>query len=309
MTRFKPLVILICASLVAPLAFAEEPMKSGRTQIAMLGTGTPNPFPDRSGPSIAIVVNDQAYLVDFGPGVVRQAAALSPEFGGNIPGLAVSQLKHAFLTHLHSDHSVGFPDLLFTSWTQGRDTPLTLVGPEGVQVMADGIHHAYQEDISYRLYGQEPANNQGWRVNAIEISEPGLVYEDDNIKVEAFNVPHGSWPNALGYRFTTPDKVIVISGDTAPSETLTEYATGADVLIHEVYSLEGFKTKEPKWQRYHAKNHTSTHELAEIAKVAQPGLVILYHQLFWGSTHEQLLKEMAEIYDGPVVSARDLDVY
>ena len=73
---------------------------------------------------MAIVVNDQAYLVDFGPGVVRQAAALSPEFGGDIPGLAVSQLKHAFLTHLHSDHSVGFPDLLFTSWTQGRDTPL-----------------------------------------------------------------------------------------------------------------------------------------------------------------------------------------
>ena len=161
--------------------------------------------------------------------------------------------------------------------------------------MADGIHRAYQEDISYRLYGQEPANNQGWRVNTIEISEPGLVYEDDNIKVEAFNVPHGSWPNALGYRFTTPDKVIVISGDTAPSETLTEYATGADVLIHEVYSLEGFQTKEPKWQRYHAKNHTSTHELAEIAKRAQPGLVILYHQLFWGSTREQLLKEMAEI--------------
>ena len=143
MTRFKPLVILICASLVAPLAFAEEPMKSGRTQIAMLGTGTPNPFPDRSGPSIAIVVNDQAYLVDFGPGVVRKAAALSPEFGGNIPGLAVSQLKHAFLTHLHSDHSVGFPDLLFTSWTQGRETPLTPVRPDGGQVKAGGIHHAY----------------------------------------------------------------------------------------------------------------------------------------------------------------------
>ena len=106
------------------------------TKVAMLGTGTPNPFPDRSGPSVAVVVNDEAYLVDFGPGIVRRAPSLSPEYGGDIPGLAVEKLNHAFLTHLHSDHSVGLPDLLLTSWVAGRDRPLKLFGPEGTASMA-----------------------------------------------------------------------------------------------------------------------------------------------------------------------------
>ena len=99
---------LYAAVLTAP-AFADSDMSV--TQVAMLGTGTPNPFPERSGPGVAVVVNDEAYLVDFGPGIVRRAAALSPEYGGDIPGLAVEKLNHAFLTHLHSDHSVGLPDL------------------------------------------------------------------------------------------------------------------------------------------------------------------------------------------------------
>ena len=105
----------------------------------MLGTGTPNPFPERSGPGVAIVVNDEAYLVDFGAGVVRRAASLSPEYGGEIPGLSVEKLNHAFLTHLHSDHSVGLPDLLLTSWVAGRDRPLRLFGPEGTVSMAKNI--------------------------------------------------------------------------------------------------------------------------------------------------------------------------
>jgi ribonuclease Z len=131
----------------------------------MLGTGTPNPFPNRSGPAIAIVVNDEPYLIDFGPGLVRQAAALSPEYGGSIPGLAVEKLEHAFLTHLHSDHTVGLPDLILTSWTIGRDSPLKLFGPEGTRHMAETVLEAYEEDIRYRLYSEQPANNQGWRVD------------------------------------------------------------------------------------------------------------------------------------------------
>ena len=109
----------------------------------MLGTGTPNPFPVRSGPGVAVVVNDEAYLVDFGPGIVRRAASLSPEYGGDIAGLAVEKLNHAFLTHLHSDHSVGLPDLLLTSWVAGRDRPLKLFGPEGTASMAKNIIAAY----------------------------------------------------------------------------------------------------------------------------------------------------------------------
>lgn len=213
------------------------------TKVVMLGTGTPNPFPDRSGPSVAVVVNDEAYLVDFGPGIVRRAASLSPEYGGDIPGLAVEKLNHAFLTHLHSDHSVGLPDLLLTSWVAGRDRPLKLFGPEGTASMAENIIAAYEEDIRYRLYSDQPANNQGWRIATTEVTETGIIFKDNNVTVEAFRVPHGSWPDAWGYRFTTPDKVIVISGDTAPSDLLLEYARDADLLIHEVYSSKVFRRK------------------------------------------------------------------
>ena len=117
----------------------------------------------------------------------------------------------------------GLPDLILTAWTVGRDEPLKLFGPEGAKHMADKVLEAYEEDIRYRLYSEQPANNEGWRVETREIRETGLVFEDDNVKVEAFRVPHGSWPEAWGYRFTTPDKVIVISGDTAPSDVLKQY--------------------------------------------------------------------------------------
>ena len=304
-----PWASLLIGCLLMPLGAAGETLDSETTQIVMLGTGTPNPFPDRSGPSIAIVVNDEPYLIDFGPGVVRQASAMSPEYGGTVKGLAVEKIKHAFLTHLHSDHTVGLPDLILTAWTVGRDSPLKLFGPEGSKHMADKVLEAYEEDIRYRLYSEQPANNEGWRVQTQEIRETGLVFEDDNVRVEAFRVPHGSWPEAWGYRFTTPDTVIVVSGDTAPSDVLKRYSQGADVLIHEVYSEEGFAKKEPQWQKYHAKNHTSTTELGRLAAEVEPKLLILYHQLLWGSTHETLIDEVKSEFSGTVVSARDLDIF
>ena len=300
---------LLIGCLLTSAGLAEPTLDSVITQIVMLGTGTPNPFPDRSGPSVAIVVKDEPYLIDFGPGVVRQASAMSPEYGGSVEGLAVEKIKHAFLTHLHSDHTVGLPDLILTAWTAGRDKPLRLFGPEGTRHMADKVLEAYEEDIRYRLYSEQPVNNEGWRVETQEIREAGLVFADDNVLVEAFRVPHGSWPEAWGYRFTTPDRVIVISGDTSPSDVLKRYSQGADVLIHEVYSEEGFAKKEPKWQKYHAKNHTSTTELGRLASEVKPKLLILYHQLLWGSTHETLIKEVKSEFSGTVVSARDLDVF
>ena len=302
-------IVFVIGCMLAPYGVVAETLDSETAQIVMLGTGTPNPFPDRSGPSVAIVVNDEPYLIDFGPGVVRQASAMSPKYGGSVKGLAVENIKHAFLTHLHSDHTVGLPDLILTAWTVGRDEPLKLFGPEGTKHMADKVLEAYEEDIRYRLYSEQPANNEGWRVETHEIRETGFVFEDHNVKVEAFRVPHGSWPEAWGYRFTTPDTVIVISGDTAPSDVLKQYSQGADVLIHEVYSEEGFAKKEPQWQKYHAKNHTSTSELGRLASEVKPKLLILYHQLLWGSTHETLIDEVKSEFSGTVVSARDLDVF
>ena len=137
---------------------------------------------------------------------------------------------------------------------------------------------------------------------------PGVVYRDANVRVEAFPVRHGFWP-AFGFKVHTPDRTVVVSGDTAPTEMLVEQSRGCDVLIHEVYSAAGFRAIPPAWQRYHALVHTSSHELAQVATQARPGLLVLYHQLFWGVPEEKLLAEIAERYDGPVVSGRDLDVF
>jgi ribonuclease BN (tRNA processing enzyme) len=273
-------------------------------QLVLLGTGTPNADPVRSGPSVAIVVDGHPYLIDFGPGVVRRAAAACE---AGIKGLAVERLNRAFLTHLHSDHTAGYPDLILTPWVLEREEPLHVYGPVGLIRMTRHIVDAYRPDIDERLYGLEPANEQGWVTIAHEVRQ-GQIYQDENLIVEAFPVQHGS-QQAFGYRFQTPNRTIVLSGDTAPTETVLEHSRGCDVLLHEVYSTRRFQTLPAEWQRYHSHVHTSTRELAAIAAQAAPKLLVLYHQLFWGATDQDLLDEVAERYSGPVVSGRDLDVY
>ena len=276
-----------------------------KTRIVFLGTGTPNADPDRSGPAVAIIVNDQPYLVDFGPGVVRRA---SLAFRNGITALALPKLTRAFVTHLHSDHTVGYPDLIFTPWVMDRKEPLEVYGPQGLKAMTGHILAAYKQDIDMRLHGLEHANPTGYKVIAHEI-KPGIIYQDANVTVKAFLVKHGSWKQAFGYRFETPDRTIVISGDTAPADSIVENCKQCDVLIHEVYSQAGFETRTPAWQQYHSHFHTSSKELAELARMAKPGMLILYHQLFWGMTEESLLAEIRRGYDGKVRSAHDLDVY
>lgn len=280
-----------------------------RTKLIILGSGNPNPDPDHAGPAVAVVVDGQAYLVDAGTGVVRSAAKLSPRYGGAFPALSARKLTRVFLTHLHSDHTIGLPDLMLTPWVMGRDEPLQLFGPDGSAEMVRNLQKAYAEDIRYRLYGEEPANTAGWRVQVSEVAE-GTVYEDSLVRVEAFAVPHGSWPVALAYRFTTPDRVIVVSGDTRPSPVIAEIARGADILVHEVYYAEGLEDRRRSaWQSYHRAHHTSTHELGRIAAEARPGLVVLYHILYWGATPAQLIEEIRSEYDGPVEVGVDGGVY
>lgn len=304
------LYILFLSIFSIPPIFAQRDFSdSDTTKLVILGSGTPNPSPFQSGCSLAIIVFDTPYIVDFGPGLVRKAAALSPSYGGTLNALEMKNLNRAFLTHLHSDHTTGYPDLILTPWVLGRNEPLEVYGPEGITNMTDHILKAYEEDIRYRVYGSEPGNDRGWRVNSHEITREGIIYQDSNVTVEAFPVPHGTWPNAWGFRFTTPDKVIVVSGDTEPSEKLTAYAQNADILVHEVYSQAGFDKKDAAWKAYHAKHHTSTYQLGEIATKAQPKLVVLYHILYWGATEEDLLKEVHETYGGKVVVGWDLDVY
>ncbi|MEW5873052.1 MAG: MBL fold metallo-hydrolase [Chloroflexota bacterium] len=277
---------------------------SDSMQVVLLGTGTPNAEPERSGPALAIVIAGRSYLVDCGPGVVRRAVQASRN---GLPALQARNLERVFFTHLHSDHTAGYPDLMLTPWVLERQRPLQAFGPPGLQAMTEHLLSAYQADIRQRLDGLEPANAGGCQVQVTEI-EPGLVYQDAHLRVQAFAARHGDWP-AFGFRFSTPQRTIVISGDTAPYPGMVENYAGADVLVHEVYSAAGFQRRSPDWQRYHASMHTSTTELAQVALQAQPGLLVLHHLLPFGEPEERLVDEIRAICPGPVTLGNDLDVF
>ncbi|MFC1997516.1 MBL fold metallo-hydrolase, partial [Chloroflexota bacterium] len=153
-------------------------MSQPNTKVVLLGTGNPNPDPNHSGPSLAIIVGENPYIIDCGPGLIRQAASLTPRYGGNISALDLKNIKRTFITHLHSDHTIGYPDLILTPWVMGRDEPLEVYGPEGTKKLTRYILKAYKDDIEHRLNGLEPASRNGWRVNAHEITE-GLIYSDN----------------------------------------------------------------------------------------------------------------------------------
>jgi ribonuclease BN (tRNA processing enzyme) len=276
------------------------------TRVVVLGTGTPNADPDRSGPAIAIVTNGHAYLVDAGPGIVRRAAAAVKE---GVSELAMPKLDIVFLTHLHSDHTLGLPDLMLSPWVLDRTAPLRVYGPPGTANMARFIDSAYVKDIDIRLHGGEPTNPTGWRSEVHEIADSGVVYRDSNVIVRAFRVQHGTWDYAFGYRFETRDRVVVVSGDTRPSDAVVDACRGCDVLVHEVYDAETFKKRPPEWQAYHKEFHTSSYELGSLASRAKPKLLLLVHQLYWGGTDADLVRQVATRFSGRVVSAHDLGIY
>jgi ribonuclease BN (tRNA processing enzyme) len=276
----------------------------------MLGTGTPLPNPERSGPATAIVIGDTAYLVDFGPGVVRRAAAAYQQGVASI-GRGASNLRTAFLTHLHADHTAGYPDLILTPWIMGRRKPLNVYGPKGLGAMTQNVLRAWQADIESRTSGIDRLPASGCRVNIREIAA-GTIYRDRHLRVTAFAARHGNVKDAFSFRFETADRVIVISGDTTPTAAMDEHCADCDVLIHEAYSLGTFAQMPPKWQRYRRKYHTSSREVAELATRVRPGLLVLYHRSNAGGgleTETALLEEVKRHYCGRVVTGRDLDVY
>lgn len=296
---FFAALFLSCSAVVR----TETP--STHTQVVVLGTGTPEPYPDRAGPAVAIVVNGAAYLVDCGAGVVKRAEAAEQN---GITALDIKNLKIVFITHLHSDHTLGYPDLIFSPWVLHREVPLQAYGPRGLGSMTNHILKAWKQDIRVRTTGLEEANRTGYKVKVHEISS-GVVYRDQNVKVTAFPVKHGSWKQAFGYRFDTADRSIVLSGDTAPTDAVVEACRGCDVLLHEVYNIKGAEMREEHWKEYFAAFHTSPQQLGDIATRAHPKLLVLYHQVLEHLPEEDLLEQVRQSYKGEVVSAHDLGVY
>ena len=307
-------IAFIATLLAAPVASAQQPAPKHSTKVVLLGAGNPAADPDRSGPATAIVVNDAAYLVDFGPGVVRRAKAAVIERG--VAALEPTNLRVAFVTHLHSDHTVGYPDLIFSPWTLGRRTPIDVYGPSGLRAMTTHLLEAYRVDIETRTNadGNQHDFPEGHKVNAHEI-RAGVVYKDSNVTVTAFPTKHAM--ESYGYRFETADRRIVISGDTNPTQATIDACNGCDVLIHEVNTLEALAKRDARFQAFAAKYHTSTAQLAELAAKARPRLLVLYHHsIAWrpgvaatASTPDALFSEMSSRYPGQFVVGRDLDVY
>lgn len=293
-------------------------------KLVLLGTGTPNACPNNSGPASAVIVNDQAYLIDFGAGVVRQCAKA---YHKGIDALRPDKLNIAFCTHLHTDHTVGLPDLIFTPWVLEREKPLQLYGPIGLKHMASHIEQAYAKDIDMRLYGDEPANHTGYKTIVHELEDKqidlGKIYEDDHVQVHAFHVKHGSL-QSLAYQFIIDDKTIVISGDTAPVDIMVEKSKGCDILLHECEYSAGLSSRSPQWQKYHKNVHTMSTDLANIALQAKPKLVITYHRIYHMNIQDNtkdlayemqirnqaILQEIQDAgYQGKIVNGEDLDIF
>jgi ribonuclease BN (tRNA processing enzyme) len=280
-------VLALCTA-----AFAQD------TRVVLLGTGNPNPEPEHMGPSSAVISGGRVYIVDSGPGLVRRAVQA---------GIEMEQLTRGFFTHLHSDHTVGLPDFIFTPAVTGRTAALDLYGPPGLHAMVQHIMAAWKQDVKIRLSGMEPAIPAAYVVHAHDV-KPGEIYRDEAMRVVAFPVKHGWWKNAYGYRFEAKDKVIVFSGDTTSSEVLARAAKGCDILVHEVYSAAGLAKRTPDWQRYHAAFHTSGVELGRLAAVIGPKKLVLYHELPMGETAEEVEAEVRQQFHGEIIYGKDLDV-
>jgi len=274
------------------------------TTLVLLGTGTPRPNPDASGPATAVVVGNRTFLFDAGPGVMRQLAAAK---------LPINGVTALFITHLHSDHTLGLPDLMFTSWVMGRQKSLVAFGPRGLRAMTDHIIEAWKEDIAIREGGLEKEVPGGYRVSVREISTR-VLYDSAGVRVLAIPVEHGDWAEAYGYRIETPGKVIVVSGDTRPSAALEAAARGADILVHEVYP-EGRLAPEPRpggesWPAYMRAFHTSDVEVGRLAAAAKPKLLILNHIVRMQGTDEELLAGVKRGgFTGRTVIGHDLERY
>lgn len=265
-------------------------------QVILLGTGYPRPDPERAGPATAVVVGEKVFIVDAGRGVILRLAAT--EF-------PLRAVRAVFLTHLHSDHIAGLPDLFNTTWVFGCYTPLELYGPQGTQELAAALLKFFAADIHIRRDLTEMHPGAGATINVHTVEE-GIVYQDDEVRVTAFAVDHRPVEPAFGYRFDAGDKSAVISGDTRPSQNLIRHAKGVDVLVHEAYLPEWFdRADRPEVAEHLKRYHTSAEEVGQVAQEAGVKLLVLTH-LIPGNAEETFLERARRHFKGRLVVGRDL---
>lgn len=301
---------LLAGAAAAPLLSflpAAAPDRSA-SQLVLLGTaGGPSPKPNRSAPAQAIVVGDNVYIIDCGDGVARQMV---------LAGLEPDRLKAIFLTHHHSDHNADFGNLLLLAWADDLASPVECFGPPPLRAMRQQFLDLNAYDIATRIAdeGRPPLADL---INVHEFAEPGVIFEDDNIRVTAALVDHPPVAPAFAYRIDCPDRSIVISGDTAPSDALIVLAQGADILVHEVMYLPAIESliadaHDPASLRDHLlASHTTTEQVAQIATRAGVSTLVLSH--FVPGGYPFIADEIWEAavrpgFAGEIIVGRDLMV-
>ena len=273
-------------------------MKTLTIAVLLLGTGFPRPDPNHAGAATAVIIGSKWFLVDAGRGATMRIAATN---------LGYENMGAVFITHLHSDHIGGLPDVFTTSWMFGRNAkPMELFGPAGIEKLASAMLQFYEADIHIRrdLTENKPGPGATFHVHVVN---EGVVYKDDEVTVTAFAEDHKPVVPAFGYKFQAGGKTIVISGDTRPNPNLLKYAKDADVLVQEAYLPEHFDKRDDPVVAARLKHyHTSAEEAGEIARDAHVKKLVITHIIPAGQD-EVFRKRISKAYKGPVVIGKDLE--
>jgi ribonuclease Z len=304
------LLILAGASPLHGQARAPSPLPGSAApaiRVTLLGTGRPDPAIDRFGPSTLIEAGGETLLIDCGRGATQRLWQL---------GIPLSRVGVVFLTHLHSDHTVGLPDLWLTGWLPTpfgrRTTPLELRGPSGTENMAAALTKAFEWDIDRRSRGEGlPAAAAAFDARDVQ---PGVVFERNDVRVTAFLVDHGGLLQpAYGYRVDYAGHSVVISGDTRPSESLVAASAGADVLVHEVIAAPAALLERSETARRIVGFHTPPEDAGRIFTRVRPRLAVYSHVVllttdpaFPAPRVTELLPRTRSTYGGPLEIGEDL---
>ena len=274
--------------------------------VTLLGTGAPPPLMDRFGPSTLVEAGDEKLIFDVGRGVTQRLFQL---------GMPLRVVTGVFLTHFHSDHTVGIPDLWLTGWLSpgfgGRMTPFQIWGPGGTEAMMAGLEQAYEADIRIRVADQNYLP-EGVAIVAKDVTE-GVVFERNGVRVTAFDVDHGDLIKpAMGYRVDYLGRSVVISGDTRFSENLIRFAEGTDVIIHEVAAASDALLARSEGERLIIAHHTTPEAAGIVFDRVNPRLAVYSHLTLRGDSEipapslDDLVDSTRINYDGALELGEDL---
>jgi len=291
------IVLAIGFLLSAVPAFGHEPL-----QITLLGTGNPRPSMERFGPAILVEAGETDILIDVGPGALQRLF----QIGG---AGQLADVDRVLLTHLHSDHVVGFPDFWLTGWVFGRDRPLPVIGPPGTESMCGHLEQAFAFDKEVR--GRDDRYAAAGIALEVRDVEPGVVYEADGVKVTAFEVDHGDGvAPAYGYRVDYGEYSAAFSGDMRYDERIVDHAKGVDVLVMEVISAEiemsRAAVKSDLAIEKVISHHISEEQAGNLFARVKPRLAVYSHIVPSPAAAEDLIPPTRRTYGGPLAVGYDL---